>query len=80
MTERAGRTRANQIVSGDWFVIPGSGTGGLAGLRGEGGFRASLGEKRPSPPGLLVRMTGPPTAPAPPAPGQRLRSEVSSAP
>lgn len=28
------------IVSGDWFVVPGSGTG----LRGEGGFRASLGE------------------------------------
>jgi hypothetical protein len=25
-------------------VIPGSGTGQLAGLRGEGGFRASLGE------------------------------------
>lgn len=32
------------IVSGDWFVIPGSGTGGLSGLRGEGGFRANLGE------------------------------------
>ena len=32
------------IVSGDWFVIPGSGTGQLAGLRGEGGFRANLGE------------------------------------
>ena len=32
------------IVSGDWFVIPGSGTGGLAGLRGTGGFRANLGE------------------------------------
>jgi len=25
-------------------VIPGSGTGQLAGLRGEGGFRANLGE------------------------------------
>jgi hypothetical protein len=35
---------AGGIVSGDWFVIPGSGTGGLAGLRGTGGFRASLGE------------------------------------
>jgi hypothetical protein len=32
------------IVSGDWFVIPGSGTGELAGLRGEGGFRANLGK------------------------------------
>src|ERR1700761_860398 len=32
------------IVSGAWFVIPGSATGELSGLRGEGGFRASLGE------------------------------------
>ena len=32
------------IVSGDWFVVPGSGTGQLTGLRGEGGFRANLGE------------------------------------
>lgn len=32
------------IVSGNWFVVPGSGTGQLAGLRGEGGFRANLGE------------------------------------
>jgi hypothetical protein len=32
------------IVSGEWFVIPGSGTGGLAGLRGTGGFRANLGQ------------------------------------
>jgi len=37
-------TVAGSIVSGDWFVIPGSGTAGLAGLRGEGGFRANLGE------------------------------------
>ena len=37
-------TVADGIVSGDWFVVPGSGTGGLAGLRGEGGFRADLGE------------------------------------
>jgi Protein of unknown function (DUF3224) len=37
-------TVAGTVVSGDWFVIPGSGTGGLAGLRGEGGFRANLGE------------------------------------
>jgi len=31
-------------VEGRWFVIPGSGTGELAGLRGEGGFTAKLGE------------------------------------
>jgi Protein of unknown function (DUF3224) len=34
----------DEIVSGDWFVIAGSGTGELTGLRGEGGFRANLGE------------------------------------
>jgi hypothetical protein len=32
------------VVSGDWFVVPGSGTEGLAGLRGTGGFRADLGQ------------------------------------
>lgn len=37
-------TVQGSIVSGDWFVIPASGTGQLAGLRGEGGFRANLGE------------------------------------
>jgi hypothetical protein len=37
-------TVERQVVSGDWFVIPGSGTGELAGLRGEGGFSADLGE------------------------------------
>ena len=37
-------TVQGQVVSGNWFVIPGSGTGDLAGLRGEGGFRANLGE------------------------------------
>lgn len=37
-------TVSENIVSGDWFVIPGSGTGDLSGLRGEGGFRANLGE------------------------------------
>jgi hypothetical protein len=35
---------ADNIVSGDWFVIPKSGTGDLGGLRGTGGFRANLGE------------------------------------
>jgi hypothetical protein len=32
-------------VSGSWFVVPGSGTGELAGLRGEGGFTAELGQR-----------------------------------
>jgi hypothetical protein len=39
----AGTVEGN-VVSGEWFVVPGSGTGGLAGLRGTGGFRANLGE------------------------------------
>jgi hypothetical protein len=43
LLQDAGAVRDN-IVRGDWFVIPGSGTGQLAGLRGEGGFRANLGE------------------------------------
>jgi hypothetical protein len=37
-------TVTGNVVEGDWFVVPGSGTGELAGLRGEGGFRANLGE------------------------------------
>lgn len=37
-------TVTGSVVEGDWFVVPGSGTGQLAGLRGEGGFRANLGE------------------------------------
>ena len=43
LLQDAGTVQDN-IVSGDWFVIPGSGTGKLAGLRGTGGFRADLGE------------------------------------
>lgn len=31
--------------SAEWFVIPGSGTGDLKGLRGEGGFKAQRGER-----------------------------------
>ena len=31
-------------VSGEWFVMPGSGTGDLVGLRGEGGIRADSAE------------------------------------
>jgi uncharacterized protein DUF3224 len=37
-------TVEGNIVHGEWFVVPGSGTGGLKGLRGSGGFRANLGE------------------------------------
>ncbi len=43
LLQDAGTVEGN-VVSGKWFVIPGSGTGGLAGFRGEGGFRANLGE------------------------------------
>jgi len=43
LLQDAGTVQDN-IVSGEWFVIPGSGTGELAGLRGTGGFRANLGE------------------------------------
>ena len=31
-------------MNADWFVVPGSGTGDLKGLRGDGGFKAQLGE------------------------------------
>jgi len=31
-------------VDGSWFVVPGSGTGELTGLRGEGSFTAAVGE------------------------------------
>jgi hypothetical protein len=31
-------------VTGTWFVVPGSGTDDLTGLRGEGGFEAALGQ------------------------------------
>jgi hypothetical protein len=43
LLQDAGTVEGN-IVSGDWFVVPGSGTGELDGLRGTGGFRANLGE------------------------------------
>ena len=36
-------TLEGTTVSGTWFVVPGSGTGELEGLRGEGGFTAQLG-------------------------------------
>jgi hypothetical protein len=37
-------TVEGKVVNGKWFVVPGSGTGELTGLRGTGGFRANLGE------------------------------------
>src|SRR5262245_7791257 len=37
-------TLAGTTVSGTWFVVPDSGTGELQGLRGEGGFKAELGQ------------------------------------
>jgi hypothetical protein len=37
-------TLKDGTVSGTWFVVPGSGTGELTGLRGEGGFTAALGQ------------------------------------
>jgi hypothetical protein len=37
-------TLAGTTVSGTWFIVPGSATGELEGLRGEGGFVAQLGE------------------------------------
>ena len=43
LLQDAGTVQDN-IVSGDWFVIAGSATRELTGLRGEGGFRANLGE------------------------------------
>jgi hypothetical protein len=37
-------TLEGKDVKGKWFVVPGSGTGELVGLRGEGGFEAELGQ------------------------------------
>jgi hypothetical protein len=37
-------TLEGSTVKGDWFVVPGSGTAELTGLRGEGGFKAELGQ------------------------------------
>jgi Protein of unknown function (DUF3224) len=37
-------TLVGKQVKGEWFVVPGSGTGELQGLRGEGGFEAELGQ------------------------------------
>ena len=37
-------TLVGKTVKGTWFVVPGSGTGELQGLEGDGGFTAELGE------------------------------------
>ncbi|MBV9995530.1 MAG: DUF3224 domain-containing protein [Caulobacteraceae bacterium] len=34
----------NGKIKATWFVVPGSGTGALAGLRGEGGFEGAFGK------------------------------------
>jgi hypothetical protein len=44
LLQDVGTIRGNQVL-GTWFVIPTSGTGGLSGLRGEGGFEADLGKE-----------------------------------
>jgi hypothetical protein len=43
LLQNAGTVSGN-VVSAEWFVIPGSGTGELSALRGTGGRRASLGQ------------------------------------
>lgn len=37
-------TYADGVASTSWFVVPGSGTGELTGIRGEGGYAAKGGE------------------------------------
>ena len=36
---------ANGKIKATWFVVPGSGTGDLSGLRGEGGFAGDFGKR-----------------------------------
>ena len=38
-------TVENGSIKAKWFVVPGSGTGGLSGLRGEGGFEGQFGKQ-----------------------------------
>lgn len=38
-------TYADGVATTTWFVVPGSGTGELAGLRGDGGYAAKGGEQ-----------------------------------
>jgi len=44
----------NGKIKATWFVVPGSGTGDLSGLCGEGGFEGHFGKGWIT--GLLVRM------------------------
>jgi hypothetical protein len=44
LLQDAGTLAADGAVTGTWHVVPGSGTGGLTGLRGEGGFSAAVGQ------------------------------------
>ncbi len=37
-------TVENGKIKATWFVVPGSGTGGLSGLHGEGGFEGDFGK------------------------------------
>lgn len=37
-------TVVGKVTKAEWFVVPGSGTGDLSALRGEGGFEATLGQ------------------------------------
>ncbi|PWT89372.1 MAG: hypothetical protein C5B56_07225 [Proteobacteria bacterium] len=37
-------TIENGKIQATWFVVPGSGTGDLSGLRGEGGFEGNFGK------------------------------------
>jgi hypothetical protein len=37
-------TVENGRITARWFVVPGSGTRGLSGLRGEGGFEGEFGK------------------------------------
>lgn len=41
---RSKGTYSDGVADTTWFVVPGSGTGELAGLRGEGGYRATGGQ------------------------------------
>jgi hypothetical protein len=40
-----GTLTADGRVDGKWFVVPGSGSDGLEGLSGDGGFQAELGQR-----------------------------------
>ncbi len=48
----------NGNITARWFVVPGSGTDELSGLRGEGGFEGGFGKRVRRNAGLLVRMAG----------------------